>query len=156
MLDGRNNRFFFPWEQMFFLMQIIFNVLPSNMAAVQNLYSLCKMSKNGNTSPLLKFCFLQIFRLSTELAALLPDSIKLLTTLVTEICSWRAFPTARTAKHLRKFVRTGTHRPRKKYSSFPLKTIKLLVPTPPAFSAHAHFWFFNLQQLVLKICSNLI
>ena len=39
MLDGRNNRFFFPWEQMFFLMQIIFIVLPSNMAAVQNLYS---------------------------------------------------------------------------------------------------------------------
>ena len=40
MLDGRNNRFFFPWEQMFFLMQIIFIVLPSNMAAVQNLYLL--------------------------------------------------------------------------------------------------------------------
>ena len=39
MLDGRNNRFFFPWEQMFFLMQIIFIVLLSNMAAVQNLYS---------------------------------------------------------------------------------------------------------------------
>ena len=39
MLDGRNNRFFFQWEQMFFLMQIIFIVLPSNMAAVQNLYS---------------------------------------------------------------------------------------------------------------------
>ena len=38
MLDGRNNRFFFPWEQMFFLMQIIFIVLPFNMAAVQNLY----------------------------------------------------------------------------------------------------------------------
>ena len=38
MLDGRNNRFFFPWEQMLFLMQIIFSVLPSNMAAVQNLY----------------------------------------------------------------------------------------------------------------------
>ena len=38
MLDCRNNRFFFPWEQMFFLMQIIFIVLPSNMAAVQNLY----------------------------------------------------------------------------------------------------------------------
>ena len=38
MLDGRNNRFFFPWEQMFFLMQIIFIVLSFNMAAVQNLY----------------------------------------------------------------------------------------------------------------------
>ena len=38
MLDGRNNRFFFPWEQIFFLMQIIFIVLPSNMAVVQNLY----------------------------------------------------------------------------------------------------------------------
>jgi len=38
MLDGRNNRLFFPWEQMFFLMQIIFIVLPSNMAAMQNLY----------------------------------------------------------------------------------------------------------------------
>ena len=37
MLDGRNKRFFFPWEHMFFLMQIIFIVLPSNMAAVQNL-----------------------------------------------------------------------------------------------------------------------
>ena len=41
MLDGRNNRFFFPWEQMFFLMQIIFIVLPSNMAAVQNFYYCC-------------------------------------------------------------------------------------------------------------------
>ena len=39
MLDGRNNRLFFPWEQMFFRMQILFTVLPSNMAAVQNLYS---------------------------------------------------------------------------------------------------------------------
>ena len=39
MLDGRINIFFFPWEQMFFLMQIIFIVLPSNMAAVQNLYN---------------------------------------------------------------------------------------------------------------------
>ena len=39
MLDGRNNRFFFPLEQMFFLMQIIFIVLPFNMAAVQNLYA---------------------------------------------------------------------------------------------------------------------
>ena len=37
MLDGRNNRFFFPWEQMFFRMQILFIVLPSNMADVQNL-----------------------------------------------------------------------------------------------------------------------
>ena len=36
---GRNNRLFFPAEQIFFLMQIIFIVLPSNMAAVQNLYS---------------------------------------------------------------------------------------------------------------------
>ena len=47
------------------------------------------------------------------------------------------------------------------YNSFPLKNIKLLVPTTPPFSAHAHFWYFNfqqhsfnLQQLVLKICSN--
>ena len=39
MLDSRNNRFFFPWQQMFFIMQIIFIVLPSNMAAVQNLYN---------------------------------------------------------------------------------------------------------------------
>jgi len=44
MLDGRNNRFFFPWEQMFFLMQIIFTVLPFNMAAVQNLYYEWKFS----------------------------------------------------------------------------------------------------------------
>ena len=63
---------------------------------------------------------------------------------MTEICDWRAFPTARTAKHF----------------SFPLKYIKILIPTPPSFSARAHFWCFNLQQhslnlqqLVLKICS---
>ena len=31
--------FFFPWEQMFFLMQIILIVLPPNIAAVQNLYA---------------------------------------------------------------------------------------------------------------------
>ena len=32
--------------------------------------------------------------------------------------------------------------------------MKILIPTPPSFSACAHFWCFNLQQLVLKICSN--
>ena len=37
-LHARNNSFFFPLEQMFFLMQIIFIVQPSNMAAMQNLY----------------------------------------------------------------------------------------------------------------------
>ena len=37
MLDGRNNRLFSLGEQMFFLMQVIFIVLPSSMAAVQNL-----------------------------------------------------------------------------------------------------------------------
>ena len=78
--------------------------------------------------------------------------IKLLTTLMTEICGWRAFPTARTAKHFRKFVRIVTQA--KKDNSFPLKNIKLLVPTPPSFSAGANFWCFNLQQLVLNICSN--
>ena len=40
MLDDRNNRFFFPWDQMFFLMQIIFIVLQSNMGALQNHYTL--------------------------------------------------------------------------------------------------------------------
>ena len=58
MLDGRNNTFFSPWEQMFFLMQIILIVLPfsnychlqfvrfeSNMAAVQNLY--CSVHQSG-------------------------------------------------------------------------------------------------------------
>ena len=73
-----------------------------------------------------------------------PDLIKLLTRLKTEICGWRAFHTARTAKHFRKFVRTGTHRPRKKYSSFPLKNIKILIPIPLSFSARASF--FNLQK----------
>ena len=46
MLHGRNSRFFFPCEQMFFLMQIIFIVLPSNMAAVQNLYK-CQLRGKG-------------------------------------------------------------------------------------------------------------
>ena len=48
MLDGRNNRFFFPWEQMFFLMQKIFIVLPSNMAALQNLYLSEKWNFSSN------------------------------------------------------------------------------------------------------------
>ena len=48
MLDGRNNRFFFPWEQMCFLMQIIFIVLPFNMAAVQNLYKASCSSKSAH------------------------------------------------------------------------------------------------------------
>ena len=42
MLHGRNNRFFFPWEQMFFQMKNIFIVPPmqhGNMAAIRNLYS---------------------------------------------------------------------------------------------------------------------
>ena len=54
-----------------------------------------------------------------------------------------------------------SHRPRKKYNSFPLKNIKILLPNPPSFSACAYFSCFNLQQhsfnlpqLVLKICSN--
>ena len=36
MLHGRNNRFFFPWEKTFFVMQNIF-IVP----AMQNLYSVC-------------------------------------------------------------------------------------------------------------------
>ena len=86
--------------------------------------------------------------------------INMLTTLMTEICGWRAFPTARTAKHFRKFVRIATQAKQKVYS-FPLKNIKLLVPTSPSFSTRAHFscfnlqqHSFNLQQLVLKIYSN--
>ena len=56
MLDGRNNRFFFPWEQMFFLMQMIFIVLPSNMAAVQNLYNVNKKKiAFGDTFTMFKF-----------------------------------------------------------------------------------------------------
>ena len=54
-----------------------------------------------------------------------------------------------------------SHKPRKKYNSFPFKNIKLLVFTPPSFIAHAHFrcfnlqqYSFNLQKLVLKIWSN--
>ena len=54
MLDGRNNRFLFPWEQMFFLMQTIFIVLPFNMAAVQNLYTLHKER--------LWFCFAELIQ----------------------------------------------------------------------------------------------
>ena len=94
-----------------------------------------------------------------------PDSIKLLTTFMTEICGWRAFPTARTVKHFRKFVRIVSQAKNTANNtannSFPLKNIKTLIPTPPSFSARAYFWCFsrqqhsfNLQQLVLKICSN--
>ena len=86
--------------------------------------------------------------------------IKLLTTLMTEICGWGAFHTARTAKHFRKFVRIVTQA-KKKVWQLPAQNIKLLVPTPPSFSARAHFWClnlrqhsFNLQQFILKICSN--
>ena len=58
MLDGRNNRFFFPWEQMFFLMQIIFIVLPFNMAAVQNLYRLIfSLNHHEIVTPLLPTLF---------------------------------------------------------------------------------------------------
>ena len=78
------------------------------------------------------------FRLIRDLT-----QIKLLTTLMTEIYDCRAFPTARTAKH-------------NSNNSFPLENIKLLLPTPLSFSARAHFWCFNLQQLVLKICNNFI
>ena len=79
---------------------------------------------------------------------------------MTEICGRRAFSTAWTAKHFRKFVRIVT-KAKKKYDSFPLKNIKILIPTPPSFSAREYFWGFNLQQhsfnsqqLVLKICNN--
>ena len=58
MLDGRNNRFFFPREQMFFLMQIIFIVLPSNMAAVQNLYR-SKIKTMKSNSKLKAYAHLQ-------------------------------------------------------------------------------------------------
>ena len=71
--------------------------------------------------------------------------IKLLTTLMTEICGWRAFHTSRAAKQFRKFVRIDTQA-KEKYNSFPLKNMKLLIPTPPSFSARTHFWSFNWQQ----------
>ena len=80
-----------------------------------------------------------------------------------KFAGWRVFPTARTAKHFRKFVRIVTQA-KKKVQQLPAqKYIKILVSTPPSFSARAHFWCFNLQQhsfnlqqLVLKICSNFI
>ena len=79
---------------------------------------------------------------------------------MTEICGWRAFPTARTAKHFSKYVRIVTQ-VKKKVWQLPAQKYKILIPTPPSFSVRAHFWFFtlqqhsvNLQQLVLKICSN--
>ena len=42
-----------------------------------------------------------------------PDSIKLLTTLMTKICGWRVFLTARTVKYFRKFVRIVTQAKKK-------------------------------------------
>ena len=81
--------------------------------------------------------------------------IKLLTILMTKICGWRAFHTARTAKHL-----GSLSRPRKKCNSFPVKTPS----THSSFLRCARtLWCFNLQQhsfnlkqLVLKICSNYV
>jgi len=100
--------------------------------------------------------------LSTELAASFEKWLSCwprvigswLTTLMKEICGCRAFHTARTAKHFRKFVRTSHTGQEKQYNSFPVKNIKILIPTPPYFSARVYFRCFNLQQLVLKICSN--
>ena len=49
---------------------------------------------------------LQQFFVVSRTCRLIRDltQVKLLTILVTEICGWRAFPTARTAKHFMKFV----------------------------------------------------
>ena len=80
--------------------------------------------------------------------------VKLLTTLMTEICRW-GHSIRHEQQNILGNLSASSHRPRKKYSSFPLKNIKLLVPTPPSFSARAHFWWFNLQQLYL-ICSNFL
>ena len=81
--------------------------------------------------------------------------MKLLTTLMTEICGWRAFPTARTAKHFRKCVRIVTYRYQENsITASRSKNVKFLIPTPRSFTARSYFWSFNLQQLVLKICSN--
>ena len=57
MLHGKNNRFFFLWEQMVFIMQNISLFLPCNMAAVQNLYTSCitklqVISRRGGVYPL--------------------------------------------------------------------------------------------------------
>ena len=46
VLHGSHVGFFFPWEQMFFLMQTISIVLPSNMAAAQKLYCLKALVSN--------------------------------------------------------------------------------------------------------------
>ena len=51
-----------------------------------------------------------------------------------------------------------------KYNSFPLKNMKILIPTLPSLSARAYFWCFNLQQQtrfenlqqLFQICSNFI
>ena len=67
--------------------------------------------------------------------------IKLLTTLMTEICGWKAFHTARTAKHFRKFARIVTQVKKKVKTAYrsKIRNIKLLVLTPPSFSARVHF-----------------
>ena len=48
--------------------------------------------------------------------------IKLLTTLMTEICGWRVFYTARTAKHFRKFVPVVTQVKKKSITASRLKS----------------------------------
>ena len=53
-----------------------------------------------------------------------------------------------------------SHRSRKKYNSYSLKNIKILIPTPTflqcvhTFDVSLRQHSFNLQQLVWKICSN--
>ena len=56
-----------------------------------------------------KYSFKQLF-LVNRTCRFIRDltQIKLLTTLMTEVCGWREFPTARTAKHFRKFVLIAT------------------------------------------------
>ena len=104
-----------------------------------------KLTMAAQGYPRWKYSF-NSFSLSTELAALFETWLKL---------SWRDWwqrfaleghSPPHEMQNILGNLSEFSHMPRKKYT-------KLLVPTPPSFSARAYFWCFNLQQHSFN-CSN--
>ena len=114
------------------------------------------MSKNGNTSPLFKILTFKNIWIYSRLIFFF-CTVQIKDSCIVDIENRRFYlPFLRLIWDFApdRLQQKMLYLERKKYNSFALKNIKIVIPTPPSFSAGAYFWCFKLQQLVLKICNN--
>ena len=98
--------------------------------------------------------FFNCFFLSTDLAALFETWLKLSCwPHWWKKCAIEGHSISHELQNMLGSLSEWSHRPRKKYNSFPLKNMKIVISSPFSFTTHAYFWCFNLQQLYF-ICSN--